>query len=194
MITPEAIAGWSALVAAVATVVGAALLMLFFSRGQPWGTLNDIASIILMLATVPVALVIGAILEERVTTLAWVHAGVGVLGMSIATGAQAALVARRRTYQQLLPWTLGGGAIVGLWYLGVAALTWTGPLAMPLPALAVGSGLGFIAIGYGFLVGNERHPASVVGGIVLLLASTAFLLGLAWTLLTGAIRIGQGNV
>src|SRR5258708_36704624 len=48
------LAGYSALLAAVATVLGAVLLALFFTKGQPWGTLNDIASIVLMLVTLPV--------------------------------------------------------------------------------------------------------------------------------------------
>ena len=51
IIAPAAIglftlAGFSALVAVVATVIGALFLGLFFSRGQPWGTRNDVASIV----------------------------------------------------------------------------------------------------------------------------------------------------
>jgi hypothetical protein len=53
--TIAAIAGPFALVAAVATVLGAAFLVLFFAKGDPWGLLNDVASIVLMLATIPVA-------------------------------------------------------------------------------------------------------------------------------------------
>ena len=40
----EQAVGWSALVAAVATVIGAVTLP-FFQRGEPWGTRNDIAAI-----------------------------------------------------------------------------------------------------------------------------------------------------
>jgi uncharacterized membrane protein len=36
--TIEQLAGWSALLAAAATVVGAVFVGLFFSRGEPWGT------------------------------------------------------------------------------------------------------------------------------------------------------------
>jgi len=46
--TPEIAAGWSALLAAVATVVGAITLVLFFTRGEPWGRLNDASSVFLL--------------------------------------------------------------------------------------------------------------------------------------------------
>jgi hypothetical protein len=62
----------------------------------------------------------------------------------------------------------------------------TGAMAgMPglLAVLAVLSGIGFAAIGYGFWRGNERHPLSVIGGIVLLIASTIFLVWLGIALI-----------
>ena len=46
--TPEIAAGWSALLAAVATVVGVITLVLFFTRGAPWGRLNDASSVFLL--------------------------------------------------------------------------------------------------------------------------------------------------
>ena len=49
------LAGVSALVAATMTVVGMATLLAFFSRGGRWGTFNDAASVVLMLAMIPVA-------------------------------------------------------------------------------------------------------------------------------------------
>lgn len=181
IIAPEvvglfAVAGVSALVAAVATVVGALFLWLFFSRGQPWGTLNDIASIVLMLATVPVALFVAAFTDPSVSqAVSSGVAGIGIVGMLGASVAQGLLVARARTYEQLLPWTLGFGAVVGVWYV-LAGIT--GRMAgMPdlLAVLAVVAGAGFVAIGYGFWRGNERHPMSIIGGVGLLVASTLFL-------------------
>lgn len=172
------LAGPSALVAAAATVIGAVTLILFFSRGGAWGLLNDVASIVLMVATIPVALAIAEASASRVTW-AWPAAGVGIVGMVGASVAQGLLVARRFSYERLLPWTLGFGAIVGVWYLliglaGIGATPFGGGL-LSLEALAIVSGVSFIALGYGFLRGNERHPLSVAGGIALLVASTWFL-------------------
>jgi hypothetical protein len=171
-----AIAGPSALLAAVATVIGAVFLVLFFRRGQPWGTLNDIASIVMMLATIPVVLFVSGITAPYAPSL--VHQAIvviGVVGMLGASAAQALLVARVRTYEALLPWTLGSGAVVGVWYMlaGVLLLVATAPTLMAL--LAILAGLGYLALGYGFWRGNERHAASVAGGVVLLISSTAFL-------------------
>lgn len=177
-----ALAGPSALIAAVATVLGAVFLVLFFAKGGAWGLLNDIASIVLMLATVPVVAFFttwtAPYLAPRV---ALAVAAVGLVGMLGAALAQGLLVARVRTYQQLLPWTLGFGAVVGVWYVLIGVTGWLAGMPELLAALAILSGVSFIALGYGFWRGNERHPLSIVGGIVLLIASTIFLswLGIA---------------
>jgi len=189
----EQLAGWSSLVAAAATVIGAVFLGLFFARGQPWGTLNDLASIVLMVATVPVALAIAAIESDAFTTLAWLAAAIGILGMAVATVAQTLLVLRIRSYEALLSWTLGGGAIVGVWYLLVGGLgvIHLGPL---LAGLALVSGLGFLAIGYGFAAGGQRHPLAAVGGISLLVASSAFLGVLGWRLVSVDLVVPPWNL
>ena len=193
MTTIQQLAGWSALVAAVATVLGAVFLVRFFQRGQPWGTWNDIASVVLMLATIPAALVVGAIESERVSTVAVVVTAIGIVGMVGAAVAQGLLVAGARTYRQLLPWTLGMGAVVGAWYVLAGAIGLSGSLPVPLPVLAITSGLGFIAIGYGFAAGNERHPVSVAGGVLLLFASTAFLVLLGLGLVSGDLAVPSWN-
>lgn len=180
-----AVAGWSAIAAAAATVVGAVLLGLFFAKGQPWGTLNDIASIVLMLATIAVAIRLIPLLSKAVPGLGEAVALVGVVGMLAGAAAQAALVLRLGTYRGLLPYTLGAGAIVGVWYLLVAVTAMVTRMPTGLAILAVGSGLGYLALGYGFWRGNERHPLSIAGGITLLVASTAFLGWLGIALLAG---------
>jgi hypothetical protein len=176
---PVDFVGWSALIAAVATVVGAIFLVLFFAKGQPWGTLNDIASVVLMVATMPVAVALGRLGEGAFGLLAWLVTAIGIVGMAGAAVAQILLLARVGTYRQLLPWTLGSGAVVGVWYVlvGLLGLEFVTTRNYPplLIALAIASGIGFIALGYGFWRGNERHPVSIVGGLVVLISSTAFL-------------------
>jgi len=194
MITLEQVAGWSALVAAVATVVGAITLMVFFARGNPWGTWNDIASVVLMLATIPVAVVIAAIEAERFTTGALAVAAIGIVAMLAAAALQAALVLRIRTYEQVTRRVLLAGGFVGLWYLLAGVLALPGGLDPWFAWLALSSGVGFIAVGYGFAVGGQRHPLAAIGGLVLLVASTAFLGGLGWQLVSGNLVVPTWNV
>jgi hypothetical protein len=191
--TIETVAGPSALVAAVATVVGGVTLGLFFSKGEPWGTINDVASIVLMLATIPVALGIAVAMASWV---AWApgFAAVGIAGMLGASVSQGLLVARRYTYHRLLPWTLGFGAVVGVWYLLIGLAGIRPPFfqgsGLRLEHLAIASGIAFIALGYGFLRGNERHPLSIVGGLVLFVTSTWFLAWVGTSFITGDMWLG----
>jgi lipoprotein signal peptidase len=191
--TPEIVAGWSALLAAVATVVGAITLVLFFSRGEPWGRLNDASSVLLMLALIPVALIVATLESETKTTTVLPVAALGISAMIAVAVLQALLVARRVTYEQTKRQVLAGGAVVGLWYILSGLLAGFSALDGALAWLAVASGVGFIAIGYGFAVGNERHPLSALGGAVLLAASTAFLLLLGTRLVTGDIVVPAWN-
>lgn len=185
----SAIAGWAAILAAIATVVGAVTLALFFSKGQPWGTRNDIASIVLMLATVPVAIAI-AILHGLAFPLAIVALAIGLVGMLGAAVTQGMLVVGFRTYQQLLPWTLGLGAVVGAWYFLIGVLGPGAPLRGGLDVLAMVSGLSYVALAAGFWRGGERNPIAITGGVTLLVASTWFLGWLGLRLVTGDIAIG----
>ncbi|HET7182930.1 MAG TPA: hypothetical protein VFI15_11920 [Candidatus Limnocylindrales bacterium] len=182
-----ALAGPSALVAAAATVLGAVLLGLFFARGGAWGPLNDLASIVMMLATIPVVAFFATWTEPYLAPLVAVFvAAVGVSGMIGAATAQGLLLARVRTYEQLLPWTLGAGAVVGFWYVLIGITGAMAGMPGPFATLAVVAGVGYGALGYGFWRGNERHPLSVVGGIALLISSTIFLTWLGVSLVTYA--------
>jgi hypothetical protein len=193
MTTLEQVAGWSALIAALATVVGALFLGLFFSRGQPWGTLNDVASVVLMLATIPVALVVAAIEADESATLALVAAAIGIVGMLVAAVSQVLLVARVRTFERLLPWTLGAGAVVGVWYVMAGILALPGGLPPPMGWVMIASGIGFIAVGYGFARGGQRDPIAALGFATLGMGSTVFLAYLGLFLLSGKLEVPTWN-
>jgi hypothetical protein len=187
--TPEIGAGWSALVAAAATVIGAVTIVLFFARGGVWGALNDASTVVLMLATIPVALVIAAIESENFTTTVLAPTAIGIVAMLAFAILQALLVARRVTFEQTKRPVLLLGAVVGLWYLSVAAFAGHTALDGLLGWLAVVSGVAFIAVRYGFLAGGERHPLAAIGGVALLIASTAFLGILGVRLVSGDLVV-----
>ena len=183
--TPEVAAGWSALIAAAATVVGAVTLILFFSRGDPWGRLNDASSVVLMLAMIPVALLIATLESETVTTVVLPVAAIGIGAMLIVAAFQALLAAGRVSYERTKRWVLLGGAVIGLWYILSGVLAANTALEGVLTWLAIAAGIGFVAVGYGFALGNERHPLSAFGGVLLFVASTTFLVILGARLVTG---------
>ena len=78
---------------------------------------------------------------------------------------------------------------MGVWYLLVGLAGVRSPFFDDggIKALAIASGIAFIALGYGFLRDNERHPLSITGGIVLLVASTWFLSWLGLLFISGDI-------
>jgi hypothetical protein len=192
-VTPEVAAGVAALVAAAATVVGAVALVLFFARGQPWGTVNDASTVVLMLALIPVALLVATLESETVTTVALVVAGVGILAMAAVAILQALLVARRVTFAQSKGPVLFGSMVVGIWYVASGLLaTRTGLEGLPA-WLAIAAGTGFVAVSLGFAIRDERHPLSTAGGALAFAGSTAFLVLLGSRLVTGDLVAPSWN-
>ena len=191
--TLAAVGGWSALVAAAATIIGAVTLVAFFRVGGEWGRLNDISSVVLMLALIPVAIVLAAIEAETLAMIAPVVGAVGLVGMVLAAAFQAALVAGRGTFEGLKNRTLGAGALVGLWYVLAGFIALTTDIPPALAAAAVVAGVGLISVSYGFVIGNERHPASAIGGAAAFVGSLAFLAGFGVQLLTEQLRIPDWN-
>lgn len=191
--TPEVVAGWSALVAALATVVGAVTIVLFFSRGGWWGPLNDVSSVVLMLAMIPVALVVAAFESETVTTTVLPVAAAGIAAMLVTAALQALLVARRVTYDQTKGWVLLGGAVVGVWYILSGLLAGHTALEGPIAWLAIAAGVGFITIWIGVSVRDERHPLPTAGGVLLLVASIGFFGILGTRLVSGELVVPSWN-
>jgi hypothetical protein len=187
------IAGWSAWIAAAATVVGAITLMLFFSRGGRWGIANDASSVVLMLAMVPVALVLTIIALEVVMTAALVIGGLGIGAMLAFAVLQALLVVGRVTYEQTRIAIQALGAVVGVWYLLTAVSTGSTDLPDGLRLAAAVAGAGFIAVGIGFAVGGQQHPLSAIGGVALFVASLVFFVWLGALLLSGGLAIPSWN-
>ena len=183
------LAGISAWIAAVATVVGMATLLVFFARGGRWGSANDAASVVLMLALIPPAIVLALIQSEDVGVIAFAAAAVGIAAMLVAAILQALLVIGRVTYEQTKLAVLGLGAVVGAWYLSVAIMGGGTDLPDGLRIAAAASGAGFIAVAYGFARGGERHPASVVGGLVAFAASLLVQVWLGALLLGGSLTV-----
>jgi hypothetical protein len=186
-------AGLSAWIAAAATVVGAITLLQFFRVGGRWGAWNDIASVVLMVAMVPVALVLAVITSEVVTTTALVIAAIGIVAMLAHALLEALLVAGRVTYDQTKGTIQALGAVVGLWYLLVAISTAGTDLPDGLRLAAAVAGVGFIAVGIGFARGGQSHPLAGIGGTALFVASIVFFVWLGALFLGGGLTVPSWN-
>jgi hypothetical protein len=186
-------AGLSAWLAAAMTVIGAITLVQFFRVGGRWGGWNDISSVVLMLAMIPVALVMAIITSEVVTTAALVIAAVGIVAMLAHALLSTLLLARRVTFDQTVGAIQGFGAVIGVWYLLVAISSGATDLPDGLRLAAVVAGVGFIVVGIGFTLGGQAHPLTGIGGTALFAASIVFFVWLGALLLGGDLTIPAWN-
>jgi hypothetical protein len=157
---------WVAIAGGVALVT----IGLFFWIGQPFGTINDVALIVMVLSLGPVMLAhyeLGGIVPlwpARLSLAAGVAAAAGwvllqlafVLGLvdfdyfRPATGAF--------TISNLLQ------AAIGSWIAGASLLA--GPwLPMPVRILGIAAGVGTVLMSIGLLLGGMDHVLSWTGGL-----------------------------
>jgi len=160
----------AATVAGVAGIVALVTIALFFGVGQPWGSLNDLALAVMVPAIAPMML--GSYELGGVTPL-WPSrlalAG-GIAGTVVYAALQVAMVAGLVTFD----YTVGStGAflvedlaliVVGLWLVGAPLLA--GPW-LPTRERLLGSlsGVGFVLIAAGLILGGMNHPLTYVGGL-----------------------------
>ena len=173
-----------ALWAAIAGVVALVAIVLFFTVGQPFGTINDLALIVMVLSLGPVMLAhyeLGGVVPlwpARLSLAGAVAAAAGwsalqlafVIGLvdfdydRAATGAFAV--------SNLLQ------LVIGLWIAGASLLagTW---LPTTVRLLGIVAGVGTALLSLGLLLGGRSHPLSYAGGLgyLVVLPTWAFLLG-----------------
>jgi len=160
----------SATVAGVAGLNALLLIGLFFAVGQPFGTLNDLALLVMTLALGPVMLGFYE-LGGRTPLIPARLALTSSLGaIAIWSIAQAAMIAGLVTFDYSNAAT-GAFAIeavavilIGGWLVGAPLLA--GPwLPTALRWFGAFCGVGFIIFGIGELLGGAFHPLTIVGGL-----------------------------
>jgi len=109
------ISGWGALINGVFAIIGAFFLIIFFVKGEPFGTLNDITSLPWVLALFPVLLLFYQLGVDRHNTISSFAFGAGVLGLLGVFVLQLLLILKVITiFQQTYYITSAFGAI-GVW-------------------------------------------------------------------------------
>ena len=155
---------------AIAGAVGLVTIGLFFSVGQPFGTLNDVALLVMTLAIAPIML--GSYELGGVTPLwpARISLAGGIGAVLVWSGVQLAMIAGLITFDYQTGAT-GWFAVeavallvIGGWLTGAPLLA--GPWLPPLLRwLGAASGAGVVIFGLGLLLGGVNHPLTYVGGV-----------------------------
>jgi hypothetical protein len=180
--------GWAAYLSAAATIVTFVTGILFFVVGQPFGTINDAASVFQMLFIAPVALALYHLFRSNAPTLSLLATVVGVAGLFVAAVLQALLVFRVVKYEQTVGAVLTAGGAVGVWLLlaGYLALV-SGLLPGALAWLSLSAGSGYVVLVVGFWLGGQGHPLFIAGSLVAVIGYSTWAIWLGRLFLSGAL-------
>jgi hypothetical protein len=187
-------AGWSAYVSAAGTLATFVSAILFFSLGQPFGTINDIASVFQVIFMLPLALALYQLFRPHEQTLSLLTAAVGIGGILVGGVIQSRLVAGMITYQQTIPFFPSGAAIGG-WLMLNGYLTLTSqvfPRGLGWASLL--AGVGYVVTVAGFLLGGYQNPLFFVGGLLTVISypTWAFWLGRVFVSGNAEVRRAPG--
>ncbi len=172
----------AAYLVAASGVAGLVTIGLFFSIGQPWGTLNDLSLLVMTLALAPLMLAFyelggwtptplaqAAQASGWTAVLAWCGVQAlmiaGVLTFDYETGATGAFAVEAVALILIGAWVAGANLLAGRWLDWVR---WPG----------VASGIGVVVFAAGLLLGGVNHPLTYMGGIgyQIVLPAWAFLM------------------
>jgi hypothetical protein len=178
-------------------VAGAGLLALvtiglFFWLGQPWGTINDLALLVMTAALAPLMRAfweLGGLTPTPLALVAQVSGWIAVITWCVI---QALMIIG------VVPFDYSGPAegafaiqsvalaVIGLWIAGANLLagSWLNWLRWP----GLLSGIGFVLFAGGLLVGGVDHPVTVAGGLAYL------VLFPIWAFLVGRLLAARGDV
>lgn len=160
----------AAYVVGVAGVASVMLSVLFVAAGEPWGTLIDVALLVMTGAIAPLMLAFYELGGLTPTPLARVAqaAGwmavltwcvvevlmiVGVVGFDFDRAAGGAFAVWAGTLVVIGSWVGGANLLAGPW---LGRVRWAGVLA----------GIGVMALGIGLLLGGANQPLTYLGGVI----------------------------
>ena len=176
-------AALAAYVVAAAGLVAAVTVILFFVIGDPWGTINDIALLILTAGIAPLMLAFWELGGLTPTPLARLAQVSGWIAVAVWCVAQSLFIAGALDFDYERPAT-GALAVesvalivIGLWIAGANLLA--GSWLNSIRWFGLAAGLGFVLLPIGMLLGGLDHPLTYAGGIgsTIVLPVWAFLMG-----------------
>ena len=179
-------AGWSAYFNATIFILSLVALMLFFSIGGIWGTINDSLSILWMLSYIPIAVVFFQINRSVNTPISLVSSIIGIAAAIVFVVLQILLVLGRVRFEQTFTAVPAMTALVSLFVLIHALLARAGhTLPAGLTWVMIIYGIASMVGAVGFQIGGEQHPLAMIG-----LLLTAFS-GLVWVIWFGRLLLAE---
>ena len=173
----------AAYVAAVAGLAAAVTILIFFAAGQPWGTLNDVA-LLVMTAAIPVLMLafweLGGLTPTPLALAAQVSGWIAVIAWC-AIHALFIAGAVEFDYDRAATGALAIESlaliVIGLWIAGANLLA--GPWLNVIRWFGVAAGIGFVLLPLGMLLGGVTHPLTYAGGVgySIVFPVWAFLMG-----------------
>jgi hypothetical protein len=165
-------------VVGVAGAVALVTLILFFTVGQPWGTINDLALIVMTGAIPPLMLAFWELGGLTPTPLARLAQGAGWLAAAVwcVTHLLFVLGLVDIDYDRAATGALAVESValivIGLWISGANLLA--GPWLSAIRWFGVVTGLGVVLFGVGYLVSGADGPMVAMGGVVYVLLLPAW--------------------
>jgi hypothetical protein len=162
-------AATAAYVVAAAGGIALVTIGLFFWIGQPWGSINDLSLLVMTLALAPLMLAFYELGGWTPTLLAQLAQALGWIAVLTWCAVQALMVVGVVTFDYHRGATgafaveSGAQVYLGLWIAGANLLA--GPWLGRVRWLGVVSGIGWVVLAAGLLLGGLDHPLTYLGGI-----------------------------
>ena len=156
-------AGWSAYVSAAATIFGFVTLITFFIVGDPFGIMNDVSSVVIVLSALPVLFSLYQLHRSAFPAANLTALVIGVIATLSAAVVQTIFILTRKTFGDTV--TISYGIFgVSLVIYGCLALA-DKMLPRGLAWFGIVAGIGYVLVITGFIVGGPNHPLTYVGGL-----------------------------
>ena len=162
-------ASLAAYVVASAGLLALVTIGLFFWLGQPWGTINDLALLVMTAALAPLMLAfweLGGLTPTPLALVAQISGWIAVLAWCVV---QALLIVGVQSfdYEEAATGGLAVEAValvvIGLWIAGANLLA--GSWLNTIRWFGLVSGLGFVLLPIGLIMGGVNHPLTYAGGV-----------------------------
>src|SRR4030067_1347664 len=145
-------AGWSAYVSAAATIFGFVTLITFFIVGDPFGIMNDVSSVVIVLSALPILFSLYQLHRSAAPTGSPIALIIGVIAGLSAAVYQIIFIITRKTYGDSVTLSYG---IFGLSLVIYGYLALTDKMLPPgLALLSIVAGIGYVLVITGFILGG----------------------------------------